>query len=298
MSYLSSMETVQLVEKSPSDDNILISVRSTPQCESKEHSNLEAMDENAATEDDAPSLQHDDQNILPENSETPNEMAVENGSDNHDLEMLNENVPLNQTNDITEPLNECNAKTVEDVPEAAEADTVTDGTDETPSTTDNENMANVTTMPPTTPVIQTQNDDDKSMDSEEDALHIDTSCADIDDVTMADANSESENQANGEEVANSANLADTNTNLPMNVDIDEVERKSRTLEASQNSSPAISPVQSSPSTSIASTNPAEQPEQTDHKPEIDGECKKKIWKFLKCHKKSVHSIFYHYFQSR
>lgn len=78
MTYLSSMNTFQLVEESPSYGNILVSVKSTPQCEIKEHSDLMAIDEDVSTEDEAQSLQLDafstDQNISPDNAKTPDEL--------------------------------------------------------------------------------------------------------------------------------------------------------------------------------------------------------------------------------
>lgn len=50
MTYITSTDTVKLVEKSPTYDNILISVASAPQCETKEESGLLAFDETTSTE--------------------------------------------------------------------------------------------------------------------------------------------------------------------------------------------------------------------------------------------------------
>lgn len=292
MTYLSSMDAVQLVEKSSSYENILISVTSTPQCESKERGDLMTMNENASTEDDAQSLQLDessaDQNILPDNTETPDELTEEKSPDNREVEMPTENVSSAQANDVIDgPSNECDAKTVEDAP----ADAIADATDEIPSNQDEPSMVNNDQMPATdkedtiqlsmltTPAIQIENDDNISIDTDEDALHIDTSEAQIDDVTMTDANSENKSQANTDEIANAA---DTNTNTPANVDEVEHETPAPATVTSANSSPAMSPIQSSPSTSIASANPSDQAAPADHsfsmhcKPEKGGKCKRKL----------------------
>lgn len=97
--------------------------------------------------------------------------------------------------------------------------------------------------------------------------------AQIDNVTMPDANSKNLDETNTVETAS---FTVENTNTSMNND--EAEDKIPSPAASEISSPVMSPIQSSPSTPIISPNPTDQNEMTDHSfnmpctPEVTGEC--------------------------
>lgn len=135
MSYLLSVHTVELVDESPSPGDILISVTSTPQCDSKGHSDIVTMDEDASTDEDEQfssiHVSQTDQNDSADGAKTTDELeTVDLSSDDHDTERI-ENAATVQTNGANdEPVSEIVSNTDEDAPVPVD---VADGNDEIPS---------------------------------------------------------------------------------------------------------------------------------------------------------------------
>lgn len=295
LSYLASLDTVELVDETPSNGNILISVTSTPQCDSKSHSDLVTMDEDASTEDDEQSLPFDasqtDQNDLPADTQTTDEITTEKDpNEDDDAEAIESTSTTQLIGIVVEPVNESHEpKTDESAPaavEVADSTEVTDendatdvahGNDEIPSQTnepetdevmliendgddaakedpstskqdaqntvdpvnqmavaddekevkDKEDEEDATEVPqtPSPPhAIETDaktKDIDSSMETDEDALYIDTTEAQIDcDATMVDERSEHTNEPKNDEVETAAV-----ENLNTAIGVDEAERE-------------------------------------------------------------------------
>lgn len=171
MAYLTSLDTVQLVEKAPLYDDILISVTSGPQSDSKEQSNLATMDETALTEEDfTDSTQCDDtsieQNLFPADAEQPN-----NDSDvDHEIndgtvepDAVDATAPTAATTHIVDG-------TVDEIPSNEDKQTATN------KCPDDDGPIEISPAPQQAivcSVTKDDHDDDSSMDTQDGALQID-----------------------------------------------------------------------------------------------------------------------------
>lgn len=190
------MENVEVVERpqesSSNESNILISVTSTPQCDSKNNSDLLAIHSDDSTDIDTHSIASEldiapmeqDNTAVHDAPEAQKELSVAESPDRRNTESMENAIksPSEDSGSDEKPLNDMiasPAKTVDATPGADNDSEITLNQDQL----DNVDVATVQ-LP--TIDAQDKNEDQNSMDFDDDALQ---SEANTDDIAMVDENS-------------------------------------------------------------------------------------------------------------